>query len=117
MINILTGEEIIQAIMRFSQLAEIAHHIPGRVRLKFSPMVVQELKKVDPKRIAEKFPGILNLRVNQLALTTVVEYDPEIIEPEIWEDLVSLRYKPERSDYIAGRLRTLWQLNINAERR
>ena len=69
----------------------IAHHIPGRIRLRVGPAVLREAGRVDPAvldRILGAVRGIEDVRVNAAAGSAVVSYRPEVIEPGWWEVLV-----------------------------
>jgi hypothetical protein len=71
---------------------EIAHHIPGRIRLRISAGAARELGNVDAKvidRILGAIDGIDNVRLNALAGSAVVEYRPQKIESSWWETLLT----------------------------
>jgi hypothetical protein len=70
---------------------KIAHHIPGRIRLRVGPAVLKEAGRVDPAaldRILGAIDGIEDVRVNAAAGSAVITYIPQVIEPEWWETLV-----------------------------
>ena len=68
----------------------IKHHIPGRIRLLFHPALIArpEVRELT-KAHSELPPGILSVRVNALALSVVIEYDPGRIAPALLNDLIS----------------------------
>lgn len=68
----------------------IKHHIPGRIRLLFNPALAArpEVRKLAAAH-SELPPGVLSVRVNALALSVVMEYDPERISPDLLNDLIS----------------------------
>ena len=69
----------------------IAHHIPGRIRLKLAGTaavpagVVARVRQFC--RVAPEVPGIRSAKLNPLAGSCVVEYDPAAIPPAAWEEL------------------------------
>jgi hypothetical protein len=79
----------------FQQLAscvEIAHHVPGRIRLRLLPGAPAEAEPV-PRTGALKdalgsFPGIRSIRVNALARSCTIEYDRQAIPFEAWPDFL-----------------------------
>ena len=81
-------------LLRFARCLRIAHHIPGRVRLK---LVVEGDFALDGGIDAAKrfirsitaIPGIRSVNLNPLARSCVVEYDPALIPPAAWQDVVS----------------------------
>lgn len=83
-------------IERFAPLATIAHHIPGRVRLKFDIGSIEHsrLREIHPEslRIAlENIRGVFGVRLNALARSCTVEYDETVIPRAAWEDLLAGR--------------------------
>ena len=73
--------------------AEIAHHIPGRIRLKFNHNIVVRLPKVNGiekeiQKIANQIEAIKNIRLNLFAGSVVVQYDTDILSPDFWQEVV-----------------------------
>jgi len=73
--------------------AEIAHHIPGRIRLRFNHSIVTRLPKVNG--IEKVIQGMLNeieaikdIRLNLYAGSVVVQYDTDILSPDFWQEVV-----------------------------
>lgn len=84
----------LDSLLRFAVHLRIAHHIPGRVRLKLAPeggaglaVAVTEAKRFVQSMMS--IPGIHSVKLNPLAQSCVIEYDPQIIPPSVWQDLVS----------------------------
>lgn len=84
----------IEKLRSITRHLAIAHHIPGRIRLKLQAKGLEhpELDLVhrarDFQRMVESMPGILAIRPNLLALSCVVEYDPRVITTTLWEELI-----------------------------
>lgn len=81
-------------LARFATLLQIAHHIPGRIRLKLAAHVQPGI--IPPAEEAKRFvravtgtAGIRAVTLNLLARSCVVEYDPAVIPPQAWHDLVA----------------------------
>jgi hypothetical protein len=87
----------------------IVHHIPGRIRLRISSLGIESLRGIDLKGHVDQIPGILSVRVNPLALSAIIEYDPERLDPKLWEDLVGLKNRPEQTKEVINRLIALWK--------
>ncbi|GEO79896.1 heavy-metal-associated domain-containing protein [Pararhodospirillum oryzae] len=74
----------------------IAHHIPGRVRLKIGIGALGVLKAGaagGPSLQLEdlcRIQGIQSVRLNAGAQSVVVSYDPAVIPPSFWQDCLSL---------------------------
>lgn len=70
----------------------IAHHIPGRIRLRIAPAVRKDVGGVDPKlfdRVMGAIDGIRDVRINAMAGSVVISYTTNEIEPSWWEMLVN----------------------------
>ncbi|WP_031388587.1 HMA2 domain-containing protein [Desulfonatronum thiodismutans] len=68
----------------------VKHHIPGRIRLLFSPALVSrpEVRELAAAH-SELPPGVFSVRVNVLALSVIIEYDPERIAPTLLDELLT----------------------------
>ena len=74
--------------------AEIAHHIPGRIRLKFNHSIVTKLPKVNGiekeiQKIANQIEAIKDIRLNLFAGSVVVQYDTDILSHDFWQEVVA----------------------------
>lgn len=70
----------------------IAHQIPGRIRLKLDRRALLHLPKLEAAPYLawlKRVPGLKATRVNAAALSVVVEYDPVVIAPSLWKQLLS----------------------------
>lgn len=79
-------------IARYAAWLRIAHHIPGRIRLKLAGEsglgdVLAEVKQF--VATASTAPGIRSVSLNLLARSCLVEYDPAEIAPIAWTDLIA----------------------------
>ena len=101
--------KVIQTLLDIVPHLEIAHHIPGRIRLRISFSGIESLQGMDLGNHVNQIPGILSVRVNALALSAVVEYDPERLDPGLWEALTGLKDRPEQTKDVVDRLLALWE--------
>lgn len=75
----------------------IAHQVPGRVRLKLDTTLSLAGLSSDEwlecinllTQLLERTLGVRSVRVNPLARSCVLEYDPKIIPSEAWGDLLA----------------------------
>lgn len=86
----------------------IAHHIPGRIRLRLSGAAASAPSGAAERvlhfsRIAHDVPGIRSAKLNPLARSCVVEYDPAAIPAAAWEDLAAGR-RSEPAERLLGLL-------------
>lgn len=81
-----------KTLARLRRHLEIKHHVPGRIRIKFSLAIV-----ADPmvKKMANSGqdlpPGVKSARLNALARSVVIEYDADKFPPELLEELISTK--------------------------
>lgn len=74
------------------RFVSIAHHVPGRIRLKLDMRALAHLPQVDPAPFVDlvgRVQGVTATRVNAAALSVVVEYDPALIAPPVWAELLA----------------------------
>ncbi|HYG85240.1 MAG TPA: cation transporter [Azospirillum sp.] len=89
----------IDLLQRLTASLRIVHHIPGRVRLKLDATPGPELAAAvgDVKALNRALAGSHGIRlvnVNPLALSCTIEYDPALIPPSAWPDLLAGENSP-----------------------
>ncbi|MDR6962411.1 HMA2 domain-containing protein [Shewanella putrefaciens] len=78
----------------------VAHHVPGRIRLKLKSHLPDNLNLKGFKhtqqllRFMESIPGVKSIRPNMLARSCVVEYDTKVLNASLWESLLKAEDKP-----------------------
>jgi hypothetical protein len=82
---------------------DVAHHVPGRIRVKFSPMILTKPAALAAMKEHRELPkAILAARVNMTARSVVIEYNTEEISPEIIEELIQGKDKSKKVEIITG---------------
>ena len=69
----------------------IVHHVPGRLRIRFSKDVIRTLlgdRVKDFTRLIESAPAVRHLRVSPVTLSAVIEYDHRRVPPTLWHSLI-----------------------------
>lgn len=72
----------------------IAHHIRGRIRLRLTSYP-KELPPPDGRTteqfqiLVEQAPGVRSVRINLLARSCLIEYDPQVIPDQAWKDFIA----------------------------
>jgi hypothetical protein len=100
-------DDLVQAIILLAPHEQIAHHVPGRIRLKILPSGLDAVKSIDVQNMIESIPGVLLTRLNFLARSLVIEYDRDQLPYDLWESLGQLRNHPDLAHEVAERLRIL----------
>lgn len=72
---------------------KIAHHIPGRIRLRFNNSILAmwpKLNGIEKKiqEVADQIEAIRDIRLNFNAGSVVVQYDTDILPPDFWQDVI-----------------------------
>lgn len=98
-------DDMVQAIICLASHEEIAHHVPGRIRLKIFPSGLEAVKGINVQSMIESIPGVLSNRLNFLARSLVIEYDQDRLPYDLWESLGQLRNYPELAQEVSERLR------------
>ncbi|MDD3579614.1 MAG: hypothetical protein PHW74_01185 [Desulfobacca sp.] len=70
-----------------SYLTDIVHHIPGRVRLRFSPGLLQQAGQID-LAVFDNLGIFKGIEVNPWALSVTITYDPNRLPPRLWEAFI-----------------------------
>ena len=86
---------IVDFLMKLAPHTQIAHHIPGRIRLKIAVSALDLIQGVDVEALLARLPGVKNLRINPPAMSAIVEYDQRLLPFDLWERLVKAPHRPE----------------------
>ncbi|MDA0191167.1 MAG: cation transporter [Proteobacteria bacterium] len=81
-------------VAQLAARAEIAHHLPGRIRLRLRagerlPAIAGGLAPERVRQAIAGLPGIRDVRLNLLARSCTIEYDDGAIPPQAWIDLAA----------------------------
>jgi hypothetical protein len=105
-------------LRRYLAEIDIAHHIQGRIRLRMQSYPKDLLKgEHNPETlpaILERAAGIRSLRINPLARSCLVEYDPAVIPDQAWKDFIAGRHT-SAAGKLEQILRDTYQEIINAK--
>ncbi|MDR0528655.1 MAG: cation transporter [Zoogloeaceae bacterium] len=95
-------------LRRAADFATIAHHVPGRVRLKLNvkPEDLRDLERsgFNPDALDDFFSsvsGVRRIHLNKLARSITVEYDNQVIPDQFWPNLLSPPAAPEALAFMA----------------
>lgn len=71
----------------------IAHHVPGRIRVRLLLSALPKLTALDldPGMLAQLpnlIKGITEVRINKVAGTAVISYQPDVFAPSVWSRLL-----------------------------
>lgn len=63
--------------MEIRSLISVAHHVPGRLRLKLDPSIRRHPEAENLRDLEKRDAGILGARLNPMARSLVIDYDPK----------------------------------------
>ena len=78
-------------LLELRRYLSIKHHVKGRLRVVFSPALLERVPRVEPGRVQgllSDMPGVREVRFNLPARSAVVNYDPAQIPPRVLVDLI-----------------------------
>lgn len=86
-------QQRIELLLAMRGHLHIVHHIPGRVRVRAGAGLLELAGQWRGQPIGlddaiGAIAGIRNARVNPMAATAVIEYDPARVPPETWHSLL-----------------------------
>ena len=76
-----------QDLLSVRGLITVAHHVPGRMRLKFSAAIRKHPSYDAIRGGAKTLPGIKSARVNTMARSMVIEYDTTLLPHQTVQEL------------------------------
>ncbi|WED23905.1 heavy-metal-associated domain-containing protein [Vibrio sp. JC009] len=82
----------VKKALKLRSWVHIAHHIPGRVRLKYRLGIIAHLARFnasDIERALDKIPAFRNYKLNSSTGSILIEYDATIVKPALIEELFS----------------------------
>ena len=68
----------------------IAHHIPGRIRLKYKIGIMSQLMQFNLQNVDDviaQVPAFLSYKINKSTGSIVIEYDASLVRSELVNDL------------------------------
>ena len=85
-------KESVKKALKLRSWVHIAHHIPGRVRLKYKLGIIAHLARFnsdDIERALSKIPAFRNYKLNSSTGSILIEYDATVVSSELIEQLFS----------------------------
>ena len=102
-----SGSNLVDDLMTIAPHTEVAHHIPGRIRLRILASGLDVVRRIDVGGAIGALPGIKSIRVNPLVGSVVIEYDTGKLPYGLWENIRKLRTEPQIAEQIREQLQSL----------
>jgi hypothetical protein len=98
---------LIDRLIELAGQSAIAHHIPGRIRLKVKLSALLLARDLEISDLVDRFEGILDARANAGSRSIVISYDTGTIAPGLWERMVDGKSDSARKESIREQLARL----------
>jgi len=82
----------LETFLALTRYFSIIHHIPGRIRFRVDPSIREMTDKISAKEVEqwpEQIRGIREVKLNPLAGSVTVMYDPATLPNTFWPALLS----------------------------
>ncbi|SDI97628.1 hypothetical protein SAMN04488540_104132 [Ferrimonas sediminum] len=79
-------------VLKLRQWVHVAHHIPGRIRLKFNSTLITQMARFKAEKAMEQatqFPPLKRYQLNTSSNSLILEYDHGVIQPDLLDQLFS----------------------------
>jgi hypothetical protein len=86
---------------------KIVEHRPGELKLKFSLSILSGTDISGINEIVEVLKGIVDTRINLLARSIEISYDPGRISYDLWESLFKVNAHPEQKEEVIDQLKDI----------
>lgn len=105
----MTREELLE----LRSLMSIAHHIPGRLRLRLDPRIRQHPAAGALENLTKHNPDspLTGVRINPMARSLVLGYDAERIDPAMLEEFLTSG-NMERVNAVADDVATMFGIQL-----
>lgn len=83
----ITAEKIVEIASCFTVIS----HTKGRLRVRVSPKIQDEVEGVsieDIQTLPQKIDGIKKIKINKLIGSVTIEYHNDIFKKSLWDDLI-----------------------------
>ncbi len=99
---------IIDKLIELAGQTSIAHHIPGRIRLKVSLSGLFAARDLEAGDLMKYFSGIIEAKANVASRSIVIRYDTGTVAPDFWERLIDCKESPALTNTIKEELQMLF---------
>jgi hypothetical protein len=82
---------LIDQILELREPVTVVLHVSGRIRLRVDRKVTAQFPRLDGSQVASSLGAVRGIRSTQLnvvAASLIIHYDPRVIAPSAWEDLL-----------------------------
>ncbi|MGD9106906.1 MAG: hypothetical protein PVJ50_08350 [Desulfobacterales bacterium] len=102
-------EKAVDIIFNLVPHLKVLKHEPGRItfQLSFSGFVI--LQDAELRHIGKAIPGIRKAKTSLLSRSVDIHYDHEQLPYDLWESLLELQQRPERTSHVRTRLSSIFE--------
>ncbi|MUM76646.1 hypothetical protein GKC30_03245 [Pseudodesulfovibrio sp. F-1] len=97
----------LSTLMTLRDHLKIQHHVPGRIRIKFTPALLADPRAMALRDKTTDLPAFVReVRVNVFTRDIVIEYDPKAVVPEALHEALTTADQ-ERLSELAAQFETV----------
>jgi hypothetical protein len=97
----------LQELLNLVPHLEVAHHVPGRIRLRVLPSGLHLVMRSNIQKTVQSMRGILHIRISAPARSIIIDYDQAQLPYDLWQSVAQVRRKPELAGEVALRIGAL----------
>lgn len=101
------ADDPLEALLDLVPSVQLLEHSPGNLRLRFRLSSLAMVDRALFDTLSRAVPGILHTRASLFRRTLSIDYDPDRIGFDVWEEILSLHEHPEKRADVLNRLRVL----------
>ena len=90
---------------------KVLNHEPGRITFQLSLSSLGILQDAELRDLGQAIPGIHKAKTRLLSRSVDIHYDHEQLPYDLWESLLELQRKPERTSHVRTRLSGIFENN------
>ncbi|WP_055025537.1 HMA2 domain-containing protein [Shewanella japonica] len=83
-------DKYLNKVIKMRRWVMIAHHIPGRIRLKYKLGIMSHLMQFNLQNVDDviaQVPAFVSYKINKSTGSIVIEYNANLVKPELVDDL------------------------------
>lgn len=83
-------KESVKTVLKLRSWVHVAHHIPGRIRLKYKLGIIAHLARFntnDITRALDSIPAFKTYKLNSSTSSILIEYDQSLVDPALLDNI------------------------------
>ncbi|HMK37509.1 MAG TPA: hypothetical protein VK463_20725 [Desulfomonilaceae bacterium] len=111
------AEQTIDVLVKLAHCVEPVEHVSGRIEMRVPLMklasVMALLDGIDLERGVESIPGLKEYSIDLWMRSATIDYDPNVLSFELWNDLCAIKENPSAERIIRDKLLSVLRAHSN----